>query len=363
MDDRTASDALELLEKLSQAHGAPGLENEVRRIFRSELGDGVTTDRAGDIICEVKGTSDSPRIMVAAHMDEVGLMVQSVTSAGLLRFVPLGGWWAHVLPAKRVRVRTRDGSEVVGVIGAKPPHFLSEAERDKLLKIEDMYIDIGARSAEEALGLGVRVGDPIVPDSPFTRMANPDCLLSKAFDDRAGLALVVQAARILKSMNHPNTVFAAGTVQEEVGTRGAKTAAHYIDPDIAIVVESAPGDDSPGLAEEERQSAMGKGVQIRFMDPSTLTNRGFTEFVIETAEKNNIRHQMAVRRKGGTDASPIHMHGAGVPTVVIAVPARYAHTHNTIIALSDYLAALRLILKLIETIDEKVASGFWDFSR
>ncbi len=354
MDNRTREDATGLLEKLSQAHGASGEESEVRRIFRSELGEGVTTDRAGDMICERKGSSDSPRIMLAAHMDEVGLMVQSITAGGMLKFIALGGWWAHTLLAKRVRIRTRSGEEIPGVIGAKPPHFLSEAEREKLVKIEDMFIDVGAGSAEEAAGFGVRVGDTIVPDSPFARMRNPDLLLSKAFDDRAGLSVVIQAARLLGSTPHPNTVFAAGTVQEEVGTRGARTAAFYINPDVAIVCESAPADDFPGTPAEERQCALGGGVQIRFMDSSVISHRKFTDFAIRTAEKHGIRHQLAVRRKGGTDAGPIQMHAAGVPTVVLATPARYVHTHNTIVNTADYLCSLQLILELAKAIDGKV---------
>ncbi len=351
MDERTREEAVELLEKFSQAHGASGEESEVRRIFRSELGEGVTADRAGDMICERKGSADFPRLMVAAHMDEVGLMVQSITAGGMLKFVTLGGWWAHTLPAKRVRVRTRSGEEIPGVIGAKPPHFLSDAERDKLVKIEDMFIDVGAGSAEEAAKFGVRVGDTIVPDSPFVRMRHPDLLLSKAFDDRAGLSVVVHAARLLGSMPHPNTVFAAGTVQEEVGTRGAGTAAFHVNPDVAIVCESAPADDFPGTAPEERQCALGGGVQIRFMDSSAIAHRKLIEFAVRTAEKHGIRHQLAVRRKGGTDAGPIHMHGAGVPTVVLATPARYVHTHNTIVNITDYLCSLRLVLELVKALD------------
>jgi endoglucanase len=173
--------------------------------------------------------------------------------------------------------------------------------------------------------------------------------------------VVIQAAQALSGISHPNTVFATGTVQEEVGTRGARTAAFHINPDIAIVAEGAPADDSPGTGEDERQSVLGAGVQIRIMDPSAIMNRKFVEFVIDTAEKNDIRHQLAVRRKGGTDASPIHVHGAGVPTVVLAVPVRYAHTHNSIIDVSDYLASLELILKMVEAIDEKTAASFWDF--
>jgi endoglucanase len=359
--DQVKEKAVELLKKLSEAHGAPGQENEIRRVFREELGDRISTDRAGNIICERRGSSDFPRIMLAAHMDEVGLMVQAITGDGSLKFLALGGWWAHTLLAHRVRVRTRDGSEIVGVIGAKPPHFLTESERDKLMKIEDMFIDVGAKNAEDVRGFGIRLGDGIVPESPFVRMHNPDLLLSKAFDDRSGLAVMVHAMRELANIPHPNTVFAAGTVQEEMGTRGAKTAAFHINPDLAIVVEGSPADDMPGTNREERQCALGAGVQIRVMDSSAILNRKFIDFVVETAEKHGIRCQIAVRRKGGTDAAPIHMHGSGVPTVVLAVPARYVHTHNTIIDISDYLDTLKLVMKLIETIDREVAEGLGSF--
>jgi endoglucanase len=294
-------------------------------------------------------------------MDEVGLMVQAITADGFIRFLTLGGWWAHTLLAKRVRIRTREGMEIPGVIGAKPPHFLSDAESEKVMKVEDMFIDIGARSAGEAHDFGVRPGDVIVPDSAFARMHNPDLLLSKAFDDRAGLSLVIQAGRETSEMSHPNTLIFAGTVQEEVGTRGAKAAAYSANPDLAIVIEGSPADDLPGTNNHERQAAIGSGPQIRFIDSSAILNRKFTEFVIETAEKSGIPCQVAVRRKGGTDAAPIHLHASGVPTVVIAVPSRYVHTHNTIIDISDYLGALKLLHKLIETIDGETAGRISSF--
>ncbi len=361
MDDEMKEKGVELLRKLSQAHGAPGQENEVRRIFRSELGEGVFTDRAGNIFCERKGSSGHPRILIPAHMDEVGLIVQTIMDDGLIKFHVLGGWWAHTLLAKRVRIRTREGVEIPGVIGAKPPHFLSEAEREKVMQIENMFIDVGARYDDEVLAFGIRLGDTIVPDSPFVRMRNPDLLLSKAFDDRAGLSLIVHAALETAKMSHPNTIIFAGTVQEEVGTRGAKAAASSANPDLAIVTEGAPADDLPGTSKPERQAAIGSGPQIRFMDSSAIMNREFTEFVIETAEKNSIPYQLAVRRKGGTDAAPIHLHASGVPTVVVSVPSRYVHTHNTIIDISDYLNALKLILKLVETIDGDTAARISSF--
>ncbi len=362
MDDTAKQKGMELLQKLSQAHGAPGQENDVRRIFRSELAEGVYTDRAGNIFCRQEGASAYPVILIAAHMDEVGLMVQTIMDDGLIRFLALGGWWTHTLLAKRVRIRTGEGIEIPGVIGAKPPHFLSEAEREKVMKIEDMFIDVGARDAGEARAFGIRLGDPIVPDSPFVHMANPDLLLSKAFDDRAGLSLVVHAALETAKMPHPNTIVFAGTVQEEMGMRGAKAAASSADPDLAMVVEGAPADDLPGTPKEDRQAVMGAGPQIRFMDSSAIMNRKFTDFVIETAEKNSIPYQIAVRRKGGTDAAPIHLHASGVPAVVVAVPSRYVHTHNTIIDISDYGYALKLILKLVETLDRQIAERIGSFS-
>ena len=361
MDDSTKEKGVELLQRLSQAHGAPGQENEVRRIFRTELGEGVFTDRAGNIFCRREGSSPHPLILIPGHMDEVGFTVQSITDDGLLKFLALGGWWAHTLPAKRVRVLTGEGIGIPGVIGAKPPHFLSDAEREKVMNIEDMFIDVGARDAAEVRAFGIRLGDPVVPDSPFVRMRNPDLLLSKAFDDRAGLSLIVHAALETAKMSHPNKIIFAGTVQEEVGTRGAKAAASSADPDLAIVAEGAPADALPGTGKQERQAAVGSGPQIRFMDSSAIMNREFTEFVIATAEKNGIPYQLAVRRKGGTDAAPIHLHASGVPTVVVAVPSRYVHTHNTIIDISDYLNTLKLILKLIETIDEDTAGRIGSF--
>ncbi|MCL5405289.1 MAG: M42 family metallopeptidase [Deltaproteobacteria bacterium] len=362
MNDSMKEKGIELLEKLSQAHGAPGQENEVRRIFRKELGEGVHTDRAGNIFCEKKGAADHPRILIAAHMDEVGLAVQSITDEGLIRFVTLGGWWAHTLLAKRVRIRTDEGVEIPGVIGAKPPHFLSETEREKVMNIEEMFIDVGARDADEARAFGIGLGDAVVPDSSFTRMRNPDLLLSKAFDDRAGLSAAIQAAVETGKTSHPNTVIFAGTVQEEVGTRGARAAAFSASPDLAIVVEGAPADDFPGVGKQDRQAAIGCGPQIRFMDPSAILNREFIRFVIKTAEKNSIPYQLAVRRKGGTDAAPIHLHARGVPTVVIAVPSRYVHTHNTILDISDYLDTVKLIIKLIETIDGDTTQRIGGFS-
>lgn len=354
--------AAQLLARLCEAHGASGCEGGVRRIFRDELSGGIRTDGTGNIIFEKKGSASSPRVMVSGHMDEVGFVVQTITKSGLIKFAALGGWWPHTLPSQRVRILTRAGAEILGVIGAKPPHLLQESEKEKVMKIDDMFVDIGAESAEDVSSrFGVQLGDPIVPDSSFTPLHNPDYLLCKAFDNRVGMALTIQALQLLQGASHPNTVLGVGTVQEEVGVRGAQTAVYSVNPDAAIVLEAAPADDMPGISEDERQGVLRKGVQIRILDPSAIMNRGFVRFALDLAEKFKIPRQLAVRKSGGTDARAIHLHAAGVPTVVLGVPARYIHTHNSIIHIEDYLSALDLTLKLVESLDESAVRSFTAF--
>lgn len=355
--------ATELLMKLGEAHGAPGCESNIRRIFQEGLGARASTDRMGNIFYEKRGDAESPKILLSGHMDEVGFAVQAILKNGLIKFVPLGGWWAHTLLAQRVRILTQDGTEILGVIGAKPPHLLGEGEREKLLKIEDMFIDVGAVDARDVHDhFGIRLGDSIVPYSPFLPMHNPDYLLCKGFDNRVGMALVIQTLQSLGEVSHPNTVWGVGTVQEEVGVRGAQTAGFSVDPDAALVLEGAPADDLPGIVEDEQQGVIGRGVQIRLLDPSAIMNRKFAQYAIALAESLKIPHQVAVRRSGGTDARAIHLHNRGVPTMVLGVPARYIHTHNSIIHLKDYLGTLRLIVALLENLDENRVKAFGDFS-
>lgn len=354
--------ALELLMKLGDAHGAPGYENSIRGIFREELGPAVSTDRMGNIFCEKRGIAESPRILLSGHMDEVGFAVQTILKNGLIKFMPLGGWWSHTLLAQRVRILTREGREILGIIGAKPPHLLGEGEREKLVKIEDMFIDVGAVNADDLRErFGIRLGDSIVPWSPFLRMHNPDMLVCKGFDNRVGMALVIQIIQLLGTIPHPNTVWGTGTVQEEVGVRGAQTAGFSVNPDAAIVLEGAPADDLPGIPEDERQGVVGRGVQIRLMDPTAIMNREFAQYAIALAESLEIPYQVAVRRSGGTDARVIHLHQKGVPTIVLGVPSRYIHTQNSIIHLEDYLGAFSLVVAILENLDEQKVNSFCDF--
>lgn len=361
-NNRIRQKALELLAKLGEAHGASGNENSIRRIFSNELGTGAYTDKTGNIFFEKNGDAEGPRIMLTAHMDEVGFVVQSVAKNGLIKFLPLGGWWSHTLLAQRVRILTRKGTEIIGVIGAKPPHLLDKNEREKLIAVEDMFIDVGAVDRDEVRNrFGIAVGDAIVPDSCFRQMHNPDSLLCKGFDNRVGMALLIQSVQMIEPGRLKGTICAVGTVQEEVGVRGAQTAVFGVNPDVAIVLEGAPADDFPAISEDERQGILGGGVQIRLMDPTAIMNRGFTQYVADLAETMGIPHQLAVRKSGGTDARAIHLHAAGVPTVVLSVPARYIHTHNGIIRMADYLSTLSLLLGLLDKLDAKTVETFTSF--
>jgi endoglucanase len=361
--------AFSLLRELTEAHGAPGHEDGPRAVFARELAPlgPLTTDRLGSVLCEVTGPAGArsgPRLMVTAHLDEVGFMIHSITEAGFLTLVPLGGWWTHTLLAQRLRVRTRTGREHLGIVTSTPPHFLSETEKTKVLGMEQLYVDVGAssrRHAEETLG--IRPGDVAVPDSACTPLSEPDLLCAKAFDNRVGVAVTIAALQQLAAASYPapGQLLGVATVQEEVGCRGAETAAALARPDVALVIEGTPADDTPGYPASVRQAVLGKGPQIRVMDPTALMNPRLVQFVSEVATEKNIPYQLAVRRTGGTDARAFTTAGLGVPSVVIGVPARYIHTHNSVIHLDDYLATVALVVEVVRRLDAATVEGLTDF--
>jgi putative aminopeptidase FrvX len=345
--------ALSLLQELTEAHSISGHEDEVRAIFIDELSDvgPLATDRNGSVICA--HNNDGPRVLVAGHMDEVGFMVQNITLDGFIQFVTIGGWWTQVMLGQRVEIRTRSGEKVIGVIGSKPPHFLPPEQRNNPVPVEAMFIDVGASSRHEATDdFGISLGDPIAPFSPFTALTNSSLFMAKAFDNRVGMAGVIQSALELAETDHPNELVFAGSVQEEVGLRGAKTLANFVKPDVAIVLEGPPADDTPGFSILDSQGKLGGGVQIRLYDPSAIGNPRLAELAIQTAEKANIPYQVTVRRSGGTDAGSLHIANQGIPCVVLGTPARYIHSHNAIIDIDDYLAMVSLTIALAGELDE-----------
>lgn len=348
---------VKLLKSLTEAHGVPGYEQEVRALLREyfePLGD-VTQDRLGSLICHKVG--DGPRVMLAGHMDEIGFMVRHITKEGFLKFLQLGGWWDQVLLGQRVVIKTRKG-DVVGVIGAKPPHLLDAEERDKVVKKKDMFIDIGATSEDEVRAAGVRVGDSAVPRSDFVVLANPQTYLSKAFDNRIGCAVVVDVLRQLgNGGEHPNNLYGVATVMEEVGVRGATTSVRAVNPDVAIVLESDIAGDVPGIKDEVCNVRLGGGPSVLIYDARMIPNLKLRDMVVDTAAELNISIQFNAMPGGGTDGAAIHLHETGVPTVVVGVPARHIHSHGAIIHRQDYDDTVRLVSAVVARLDADTVAG------
>lgn len=341
---------LEMCRALTECDGAPGQEHAVRRLMASYL-EGyadIEEDNLGSLIAARRGTADSPRVMIAAHLDEVGFLVTDITEEGFLRFAPLGGWWEQVMLGQRVRVHTRQGA-LIGVLGAKPPHVLTAEERKRPVEMRDMFIDIGVASAEEARSAGVRPGDPVLPVCPFTPMANEKYWLAKAWDNRVGCAAVIETLRRVKE--HPNHLFGVATAQEEVGLRGAETSTYAVAPDIGVAVDVCIAGDTPGMKREEAKAKLGAGPCLLLYDRSLVPHLGLRDFVIDLAAEREIPLQFDSLGGGATDGGRIHLFGRGVPTVVLCVPARYIHSHVSVIHRDDLENTIRLLTALVESLD------------
>jgi len=358
-------DVDQLLEDLTNAYGPTGFEGPVRAIMRRELtpiADEIETDALGSLISTLRGSAQAPRVMLAAHMDELGLMVKRVTDEGFLKFQPLGGWLDQALINQRWLILTRDGV-VPAVTGIKTIHVMTTEARAKLFKRDDMFLDAGATSREDAEGrLGVRPGDPVVPDSRFAPMSGGGRLLAKAWDDRIGLAVMIGVMRALKADGaHPNTVVGVATVQEEVGLRGAQTSSYRVAPDVGISLESGVAGDFPGITPDEAQERVGEGPALFLHDASMLPNLKLRDLVIEVAREAEIPLQFNVLTGYGEDGSAIQRARGGAPVANIVVPTRYLHSHNGIIDRNDYLQTVELVTVLVRRLDEETVAGLTDF--
>jgi len=348
-------ETLEMFRTLTELPGAPGNEHAVRRFMKSQLqkyADEIIQDKLGSIFGVKRGGEKDPVVMVAGHMDEVGFMVTSITANGMIRFQTLGGWWSQVLLAQRVQIIT-DHGPIIGVIGSIPPHLLSDEKRKRPMDIKNMLIDIGADSKEDALQLGIKPGQQIVPICPFTPMANRKKILAKAWDNRYGCGLAIELLKEVKDKHLPNTLYSGATVQEEVGLRGAQTAANMIKPDIFFALDASPANDMTGDKNEFGQ--LGKGALLRILDRSMVTHRGMREFVLDMAETHDIPYQYFVSQ-GGTDAGRVHISNEGVPSAVVGICSRYIHTHASMIHVDDYAAAKELLVKLVTACDRTTVS-------
>lgn len=351
----TLDNTLKMLKELTDAKAIAGHEKEARDVMEKYIkpySDKVFTDNLGSLIAEKTGDVNGPKIMVAGHLDEVGFMVTRIDKKGFVYFQTVGGWWSQVMLAQRVTIMTKEG-DLTGVIGSTPPHILSPEARKKPVEIKDMFIDIGASSKEEAESFGVRPGDSIVPYFEFTQMPNEKMLLAKAWDNRIGCAIAIEVLKQLKDENHPNVVYGVGTVQEEVGLRGARTSAHLIEPDIAFGVDVGIAGDTPGISDKDADSELGKGPQIILYDASMVSHKGVRDLIVETAEENEIPFQYSSMAGGGTDSGAIHLTADGVPSLSITIATRYIHSHAAMIHRDDFENAVKLIVEAIKKIDNE----------
>ena len=348
MDNR-----LQLIKELTELHGVSGFEEEVRHYIKERLENitEITYDNLGSIICKKVGAEENPKIMLPGHIDEIGFLINAITKEGFLKFIPLGGWWDQVLLAHRVIVKTSKGN-IPGIIGSTPPHLLDTKEREKVVEKKTMFIDIGAESKEEAMEkFGVRPGDVVAPESNFSLMHNPNYIMAKALDDRLGVALFIEVIEELAKIKHPNTIYGVGTVQEEVGLRGAQTSTDMIKPDLTFVLDVGIAGDTPGLEGLHIDVKLGKGPILLLADASMIPNRSLRDFVIDTANSHNIPLQFATMMGGGIDGGAIHKHGSGVPTVSFGIPTRYIHSHTSTFHREDYENLFRLLIELTKKLD------------
>jgi putative aminopeptidase FrvX len=358
-----SSSTMDMIRDLSEAYGVSGHESGIRKLYQTYLepvSERIERDKFGGIVGVKTGDVNGPRVLLAGHLDEIGMMVTYITDDGFIYFQTLGGWWSQVMLAQRVVIQTRKG-EITGIIGSKPPHVLPADERNKVVKIQEMFIDIGVKDKAEAEEVGVRPGDPILPWSPFTPLANGKFFMGKALDNRLGCATSVEVLRGLQGQAHPNTLFAGATTQEEVGLRGAQTLANLVKPDIAIALDVGIAGDTPRMKKSEALSRCGEGPILLIYDASMIPNPRFRDFVMDTASDKKLPLQVEVVAAGGTDAGRFQLHDAGVPSVAIGYATRYIHSHAAVYHHDDFENAVQILVELVKRLDRSTVQSIIEY--
>ena len=357
-----ADATVRLLQRLSDAPGPPGAEDAVRAIMVGEMKPLSTVpiryDGMGSVIAQL-GTS-GPRIMVDAHMDELGGMVRRVGSNGQLTMQMLGGWLDQALVDQRWVILGSKGP-VEAVTGIRDIHVITPTERTEVIPRNSIFLDIGARSPAEAAAMGIEPGDPVVPDSPFMVMNGTQNYLAKAWDDRIGCAVLVQAMQRLAKVPHANQIFFVATTQEEIGLRGARTASNLVKPDLGLAIEGGIANDQGGRP-EETQAHLGGGPGIFLYDSSAIPNRKLVRFVEDTAKASGIPLQLDLVQGYGDDSSEMQESGTGAPTLNVVVPVRYTHAHNGIVNRGDFDKTVDLMVDLLQKLDGPTVERIRDFA-
>jgi putative aminopeptidase FrvX len=342
---------VEALEKLSNMDGVTGREDQVRELMREYLKpyvDEVREDKLGNLIAVKRGKEGSPTVMLAAHMDEVGLMVKNIKKKGFLQFAKIGGIDDRQLLAQNVVVHT-DKGPLRAVVGSKPVHIQTDEERKKVINADKLFIDVGAKDREEAEGMGVQVGDVVSFVTKFARLTDK-VVLGKAFDNRVGCAILIEVMKRLKNVSC--NVYAVGTIQEEVGLRGATIAAFHVEPDVGIALDCTVAGDTPGVGEGEAPAKMGEGPVLTVADAGLIAHPKVLQLLIDSAKEHEIPFQLETGIRGSTDAARIALSRDGVPSGVISVPARYIHSPAAIIDLDDVEHAVELAIAAVGKVSE-----------
>lgn len=355
----------QLLKALSEAPGPSAFEEDVRRIVVTEfttLGAAIEYDGLGSVLATLPGNAAGPRVMVTAHMDEVGLMVQHITADGFIRVKALGGVLDQALPDQRWTILGRSGP-VVAVSGLRTTHVLPPSQRSAVWPIEDTFLDVGASSREEVERMGVRPGDGIAPKSEFMVMPNGR-YAGKAWDDRAGLGVMIAAARRIRAegVKLPAQVIWVATTQEEIGLRGAQTAVDKARPDIGISIEAGVSADYPAIGPTQAQERLGNGPGIFLLDSSMIPNRKLRDFFFDVAQQARIPLQPNVLTGYGEDGAEIQRYETGRPSVNMTVPTRYLHGHTGVIQRSDFDRAVELLLQVLTRLDARTVTQISSFA-
>lgn len=355
----------QLLKALSEAPGPSAFEEDVRRIVVNEftaVGAAIDYDGLGSVLATLPGSTTGPRVMVTAHMDEVGLIVQYITADGFIRVKTLGGVLEQALPDQRWTILGRNGP-VMAVSGLRTTHVLPPAQRNSVWSLEDTFLDVGASSREEVERMGIRPGDGIAPKSEFVVMANGR-YAGKAWDDRVGLGVMIAAARRIRSegLTLPAQVIWVATTQEEIGLRGAQTAVDKARPDIGISIEAGVSADYPAIGPTQAQERLGGGPGIFLLDNSMIPNRKFRDFFFDVAQQARIPLQPNVLTGYGEDGAEIQRYDTGRATVNMTVPTRYLHGHTGVIQRTDFDRAVELLLQVLTRLDAKTVAQLSSFA-
>jgi putative aminopeptidase FrvX len=352
----------QLLQALADAPGPSGFEEPVRKIMverMKPLADKISYDGLGSVIA-VQGAS-GPRIMVDAHMDELGGVIRRVTNDGYLTMQMLGGWLDQALVDQRWTIIGSKGP-VRAVTGIRDIHIVPQDERSRVYPREWIFLDVGAKNAAEVAAMGLEPGDPVAPDAPFAVMNGTQNYLGKGWDDRVGCAVVIEAMKRLAHAPHPNQIFWVATVQEEIGVRGAHTSSDIVKPEAGIAIEGGVTRDSPKVGPEEAQEVLGGGPAIFLYDSSELPNLKFVALVKQTAKEKSIPLQTDLIQGYGDDSSEMQKSNGGAPTVNLVVPVRYTHAHNGIMNRGDFDKMVDLLVAVLQKLDAKAVANLRDFT-